>query len=109
MSHETKPETPHETETAERRAYVVGFARAVALTIPPFVLAWTGILGRGETLGVIAVAAFVQVIVHVRFFLHVDLGRQKREDLQLILFSALLLAMMAGGSIWVMADLASRM
>lgn len=96
-------------EAHERRQYVLGFVLAVILTVPPFVLAWTGALGGWQTVLVIAVAALVQVVVHVRFFLHIDLDRQKREDLQLILFSALLLAMMAGGTLLVIANLAARM
>lgn len=65
---------------------------------PPTVLYWTiGLLG------------LVQVVVHFRFFLHIDLSSQKREDLHLILFSVLLLAIMAGGTIWIMNNLAERM
>jgi len=94
---------------AELRSYLVGLALAVALTVPPFVLVWTGWLARGETVGVIIVTALVQIVVHVRFFLHIDLGRQKREDLQVLLFTFLLLVLMGGGTLWVMSDLASRM
>ena len=50
-----------------------------------------------------------QIIIQVRYFLHIDLSRQKREDLQLILFSLLLLTVMAGGTIWIMGSLAGRM
>ncbi len=50
-----------------------------------------------------------QVVAQVGWFLHIDLSRQKREDLQLILFSTLILILMAGGTIWVLADLARRM
>ena len=57
----------------------------------------------------IAVFALVQIVVHLRYFLHIDLGKQKREDLQLILFSTFLLAIMAGGTIWIMANLQMRM
>ena len=53
--------------------------------------------------------ALVQLVVHLRFFLHIDLSHQKREDLQLILFSVLLLAIMALGTIWIMGNLATRM
>ena len=57
---------------------------------------------------VVGVFALVQMIVHLRFFLHISF-RQKREDLQLILFSALLLTIMVMGTIWIMASLALRM
>lgn len=48
----------------------------------------------------IGLYGLAHIVVHFRFFLHVDLSRQKREDLELILFSLLLLAIMAGGTIW---------
>jgi len=34
---------------------------------------------------------------------------QKREDLQLILFSALLLIIVVGGTVWIMGSLGARM
>ena len=52
--------------------------------------------------------ALVQMLVHFRFFLHIGF-RQKREDLQLLLFSALLLTIVVAGTIWIMASLAQRM
>ena len=66
-------------------------------------------VARSGVLAVIAVLVLVQVLVHLRYFLHIDFSRQKREDLQLILFSALILLLMAGGTLWVLANLAERM
>ncbi len=43
------------------------------------------------------------------FFLHIDLSRQKREDLQLILFAVLLLAIMALRTNWIVSSLSKRM
>ncbi len=37
------------------------------------------------------------------------MSTQKRESLQLILLSVLLLAIMAGGTVWIMARLAMRL
>ena len=93
----------------ELQSYIVGFGLALVLSIVPFALiAWGG-LTRTAALWWIAVFALVQIIVHFRFFLHIDLSGQKREDLQLILFSALLFAIMAGGTIWIMYNLQMRM
>jgi cytochrome o ubiquinol oxidase operon protein cyoD len=57
---------------------------------------------------IIGAFALAQILMHFRFFLHIGL-RQKREDLQLLLFSALLLTIMVSGTIWIMASLAQRM
>ena len=93
----------------ERRAYLTGFIAALVLTMIPFaVVAWAG-WPATRALWLIAAFALVQIVVHFRYFLHINVGRQKREDLQLILFTALLLAIMAGGTIWIMASLHHRM
>ena len=93
----------------ERRGYAVGLALAALLTAIPFALVALGALGRTATLWAIGVAALAQVLVHARCFLHVDLSRQKREDLQLMLFTALILTLMCGGTIWILFDLYGRM
>lgn len=95
----------------ERRdfiSYVVGAGLALALTVVPFALVHWLHLPRLPVLIVIGVFALVQILVHFRFFLHIGF-RRHREDLQLILFSALLLTIMLAGTIWIMASLAQRM
>ena len=95
-------------ERRDFRSYVWGAAGALVLTLVPFVLVHWGALARWSTLIVIGIFALGQMMVHFRFFLHIGL-RQKREDLQLLLFSALLLIIMVAGTIWIMASLAIRM
>jgi len=95
-------------ERSEFHSYVWGICLAVVLTLVPFGLVRYGDAPRATVLIVIGVLAFVQVIVHFHFFLHIGF-HQQREDLQLILFSALILLVLVGGTIWVMGSLASRM
>lgn len=90
-------------------AYVKGLLWAAALSASAFALVAWDLLDRSTTLALVAVLALVQVVVHLRWFLHIDLSRQKREDLQLILFSVLILCLMAGGTIWVLGNLQDRM
>ena len=93
----------------EARAYLAGFGLALTLTVVPFALVhWKVMQGRALAI-TIAVLAVAQIAVHLRFFLHIDLSRQKREDLQLILFTILLLAIMSLGTLWIMGNLAMRM
>jgi len=95
-------------ERREFRSYIWGVGLALLLTVVPFALVhWAG-MPRVPLLIVIGAFALVQMLVHFRCFLHIGF-RQKREDLQLILFTALLLTMMVAGTIWIMASLALRM
>lgn len=93
----------------ELRSYAIGLAAAFALTAVPFALVAFFDVPRQMALAVIGALALLQIAVHFRYFLHVDLSRQKREDLQLILFSGLILAIMAVGTIWIMTNLQTRM
>jgi len=93
----------------ERRSYAIGYGLALALTLLVFALVGFDLLPRRSTLWVAGVAAVMQIVVHFRFFLHIRLKGQTREDLQLILFTTLLLLLMGGGTIWIMTDLSRRM
>ncbi len=93
----------------EVRGYLTGFALALFLTLVPFAFVVWGGFGAVATLIVLGGCALAQFVVQLRFFLHIDLHRQKREDLQLILFSILLLVIMAGGTIWIVGNLGMRM
>ena len=96
-------------ERREFRSYVWGIGLALLLTVVPFALVqWMPSIPRFSLLIVIGAFALVQMLVHFRFFLHIGL-HQKREDLQLILFSTLLLTIMVAGTIWIMASLGARM
>ena len=91
------------------RHYLTGFGLALLLTLIPFGLVAWAQLPSSVVVLFIAICGLVQVVVQFRYFLHIDLSKQKREDLLLILFSVFLLAIMAGGTIWIMANLAHRM
>lgn len=93
----------------ELRSYLWGIGLALVLTVVPFALVHWSMLSRETALMAIGGFALVQIVVHFRFFLHIDLSRQKREDLQLILFSGLILTIMIGGTIWILFNLATRM
>ena len=91
------------------RSYLTGFALALVLTAIPFALVAAGMLPGVPALTVIAVAAVIQILVHLHYFLHLDLTSTPRENLLAIAFAAILIFMMIGGSLWIMFDLHHRM
>lgn len=91
------------------RSYLVGLALSAALTLIAFAAVLWLDLARGTALAVVGVAAVAQIAVQLRCFLHLGFSGQKREDLQLIVFSLLMLGLMAGGTVWIMFNLAGRM
>lgn len=94
---------------SELRSYIWGLGSALVLTGAAFGLAMFKLLSGPALLAAIGLLALVQIAVQFRYFLHIDLSRQKREDLQLILFTGLLILIMVGGSLWIMASLDARM
>ena len=98
---------------AERRRefalYLAGLGLALTLSAVPFICVGFHLVDRPMALGIVAALAIVQVVVHFRCFLHIDLSRSKRDDLQLILFSTLIVIFMAGGTIWIIGNEYGRM
>ncbi|WP_029061699.1 cytochrome o ubiquinol oxidase subunit IV [Labrenzia sp. DG1229] len=97
--------------SAERTlsTYLTGFVLAVVLTAIPFALVWGGLLTGPAVYYVIAVAAVLQVVVHLVFFLHLNLRSTPAENLFFLGFAAVLIFIMVGGSLWIMMDLHHRM
>ena len=91
------------------KSYLTGLALALLLTAIPFALVATNPLPKVFTLVIIGLAAVTQVLVHVHYFLHLGLRSTPRENLLAILFTALLIFIMVGGSFWIMFDLHHRM
>jgi len=98
-----------ELHRRERRRYVIGYGGSLLLTLAMFGTAyWFGIETRGVylTIGLLGLA---QLIVQLVYFLHIDRRRSSREDLDLVLFSTLVLLIIIGGTVWILGNLAMRM
>ena len=91
------------------RPYLIGLGLALILTAIPFALVATHALPRLTTLVIIAIAAVVQILVHLGCFLHIGFRRTPRENLIALAFAAVLIVFMIGGTLWIMYDLYHRM
>jgi len=89
--------------------YLIGFVLAVILTAIPFAVVGGGLLSGPQAYIVIASGALLQVMVHLVFFLHLDLKSTPAENLFFLGFAAVLIFIMVGGSLWIMTDLHHRM
>ncbi len=93
----------------ETRQYLLGFGVALLLTGAAFAAVYWQTFAALPTLGIVFALGLTQVIVHFRFFLHVAFKKSAREDLQLILFSALIIALMVSGTLVLLLNLRGRM
>jgi len=109
----TKPNTgeldPQDSAASEIKSYAVGFVASLLLTVGAFA-ALLADLPTTWRVVLICVAAVLQIVTHLRNFLHLSFaGGESEEDMLLVLFSVSLLAIMAGGTWYIMSDLAGRM
>ena len=93
----------------ELHRYFLGAASTLLLTLAAFALVAFGTFDRGTTLIAVSALAVAQIAAHFRFFLHIDLWKSHRDDLMLILFTALIILLMVGGTTWILFDQWSRM
>ncbi|OPH81935.1 cytochrome o ubiquinol oxidase subunit IV [Nitrobacter vulgaris] len=84
------------------KSYLVGVVLASMLTAIPFGFVATRTLPPTQTLVVIAIAAVAQVVVHLRYFLHLDLKSSSQDKLIAFCFAAIVLFVLVGGTIWIM-------
>jgi cytochrome o ubiquinol oxidase subunit IV len=102
-------QSPSDSPGRMLKSYVVGLVLALVLTAVPFALVATRALEPAPTLAVIAVLGVVQIAVHLRYFLHLDLTPSSHPELLVLAFAAILIFIMIGGSLWIMFDLQDRM
>lgn len=88
--------------------YTTGFVLAVILTVIPFALVGFGMLSKAGSLIAIAVAGVIQVLVHLYFFLHLDVAREHRMNTVTGVFAALILGVLVGGTVWLFYSLGFR-
>ena len=94
---------------ANARSYLTGLSLALVLTVIPFSLVYYKPVATNVILLVIAVAAITQIVIHLKYFLHLSLIDTPRESLLALCFAAILILIMVGGSLWIMFDLHYRM
>ncbi|MGH8191117.1 MAG: cytochrome o ubiquinol oxidase subunit IV [Rhodanobacteraceae bacterium] len=85
------------------RGYLTGFVLAAILTIIPFWLVMGDVIADTRlAIFVVLLLAAVQIFVHVFYFLHLDKRSESGWNMMAFLFTAVLVVIVLGASIWVM-------
>lgn len=103
-----RPTLP-DRKDATIKSHLVGFVLALVLTATPFGLVAARALPPIQTFVVIVVTAIAQVVVHLRYFLHVDLKPSSQNKMAALGFAAVVLLILVGGTLWIMFDRYYRM
>jgi cytochrome o ubiquinol oxidase operon protein cyoD len=100
---------PNGSTNGSLQSYATGLALAFVLTVGSFWMIMSGAVpGPTAVVGVLALAV-VQVVVHLVFFLHMNGSSDQRWNLMAFLFTLLIVAILVGGSIWIMYHLNHNM
>ncbi|MBV4455716.1 MULTISPECIES: cytochrome o ubiquinol oxidase subunit IV [Pseudomonas] len=91
------------------RSYRVGFLVSVVLTLIPFALVIFPSLPRTITAWLVVALGVIQIVVHLKFFLHLDTAEEQRWNLVALIFSAVIILLLVGLSLWIMGSIHHNM
>jgi cytochrome o ubiquinol oxidase subunit IV len=91
------------------RSYVIGFVLSVVLTAAAFGLVMQQVFGPIESIIAIAVLAFIQILVHLVFFLHMNTSSSQRWNLLSLASAVLVAVILIGGTLWVLHNVGAHM
>ena len=99
----------HDAGHGSVKSYAIGFILSVILTVIPFGLVMYPSLPKATTLAIVLLFAVIQVIVHLYYFLHLDRSKEQRENVTAFLFTAMVIALLVGLSLWIMFSIHTYM
>lgn len=92
------------------RSYMTGFVLSVILTAIPFAIVMSGgFESRAVTALVVLLFAVIQIVVHMIYFLHMDLHAEGGWTVISLMFTLIVLIICLAGTIWVMHNMDSNM
>ncbi|AOJ05335.1 MULTISPECIES: cytochrome o ubiquinol oxidase subunit IV [Burkholderia] len=89
--------------------YVAGFILSVLLTAASFGLVLSGALSSHASLIALAALAFVQIVVHLVYFLHMNGSSGQRWNVMAFSYTVLTAAILIVGTLWVMHNVGMNM
>lgn len=89
-------------------SYLVGFGLSLLLTAVAFAVVMMPMFSRGATIGVVAAVGLVQICVQNFYFMHLT-HRSERWNFISFFFTVLIIAIVVGGSLWIMYHLNANM
>ncbi|MGB8602801.1 MAG: cytochrome o ubiquinol oxidase subunit IV [Rhizomicrobium sp.] len=89
--------------------YLMGFGFSIILTALPFAVVMEKLLPQGNAISLIIVCALIQIVVHLHYFLHIDLSRSQSWNLMSFVFTVIIVAILVGGSVWIMTSIGHHM
>jgi len=89
--------------TASIKAYVIGFILSIVLTIIPLVLVLNHMMAKSVLLPVILIAAVLQFVIQLFFFMHIRDGEGPRYNVMALILGLIFVVTIVVGAIWIMS------
>lgn len=105
MSNYDETSTTHGHSQKTFKSYVIGFLLSLVLTWLAFRLVGGRLLSDTHLYIALTFLAFTQLIVQSVCFLRLNTSEEGRWDLLPFLFVILIMAILAGGTLWIMYNL----
>jgi cytochrome o ubiquinol oxidase subunit IV len=103
-----KVELPKGALSGSFSSYVIGFILSLALTLVAYLVIAQHMFSKKVLILTIVGLAFVQMIIQLIFFFHLTKEAKPRWNLQIFLAMFFLIAIIVGGSLWIMFNLDER-
>jgi cytochrome o ubiquinol oxidase operon protein cyoD len=101
---------PHQyTVWEDVQGYLFGLVLAALLTVASFYLVYTHFIWAPAIPIALVVLAVAQIGVHLVFFLHLTTAPDNTNNVLALAFGVLIVALIIGGSVWIMDTLNGRM
>jgi cytochrome o ubiquinol oxidase operon protein cyoD len=91
------------------RGYLIGLGLATLITCVAFFIAGTSLVWQPSIPIALFVLAIAQMGVHLVFFIHITTGPDNVNNILALAFGVLIVALLIGGSLWIMTNLNHNM
>ena len=109
VHHHQSPAAVRSASHGSLKGYTVGFLLSVALTVLAFWLVMSGAVPHAMILPGIVVLGVAQLLVQLVFFLHMGSAPEQRDNLAIFVFTAVIIAIIVCGSLWVLHNMNANM
>jgi cytochrome o ubiquinol oxidase operon protein cyoD len=91
----------HHASHGDVKSYVIGMLLSLVLTFASFGVVMAHLVPRSMGLTAVVVLCVVQLLVQLRYFLHLGSSADQRSNTGIFVCTALLIAIIVAGSLWV--------
>jgi cytochrome o ubiquinol oxidase subunit IV len=99
----------HRRRWEDIQGYLIGLVLAALLTVASFYVVYTHLIWVPAIPIALVVLAVAQIGVHLVFFLHLTTAPDNTNNVLALAFGVLIVALVIGGSVWIMGHLDERM